>query len=45
MITEFVGFNKPGYYLAALTPLGVPVEGKYSNPPRKPVSEIMTIVE
>jgi nitroreductase len=44
-ITEFVGFNKPDFYLAALTPLGVPAEGKYSNPPRKPVSEIMTIVE
>lgn len=44
-IDELIGFNKPGYYLAAMTPLGVPAEGKYTNPPRKSVTEVLTIIE
>ena len=44
-ITEFIGFAKPGYRLVAMTPLGVPAPGKYANPARKPVSDVLTIVE
>ena len=44
-ITAYLGFNKPGYHLVAMTPLGVPVPGKYTNPPRKPLAEVVTIVE
>ena len=44
-IRQIVAFEKPGYHLAALTPLGVPAEGKYNNPPRKGVNEVLTIVE
>ena len=40
-ISEFVGFEKEGYHLVSMTPLGVPAfEGK--NPPRKPLSEVVT---
>ena len=42
---KVVGFNKEGYYLAAVTPLGVPVESELTSPPRKPLEEVMTIVE
>ena len=44
-ISEIIGFNKPGYSLAAMTPLGVPTEGKYANPPRKPLAEVLTVIE
>lgn len=44
-IAEIIGFAKPGYYLVALTPLGVPAEGKYTNPPRKAVAEVITIID
>ncbi len=44
-ITEFIGFSKPGYRLVAMTPLGVPAPGNYANPARKPVEEVLTIVE
>jgi len=44
-ITEYIGFTaKEGYYLAAITPIGVPAGGAWSYPPRKPLDEIMTIV-
>ena len=43
-LSEVVGFNKEGYYLAAVTPLGVPVESELTSPPRKPIEEIMTIL-
>lgn len=40
-ISEYIGFEKDGYELVAMTPLGVPAaEGK--NPPRKPFSEVVT---
>ncbi|WBW98314.1 nitroreductase family protein [Oceanirhabdus sp. W0125-5] len=43
-ISEYVNFNKEGYYLAALTPLGVPAtEGK--SPERKPLEEVITVIE
>lgn len=43
-MSEFLGFNKEGYYLAAVTPLGVPaVEG--NSPERLPLEDVMTIIE
>lgn len=44
-ISELVGFSKPGYYLAAMTPFGVPASDKGKNPPRKAVDEVTTIIE
>jgi nitroreductase len=44
-ISEYIGFTKAGYFLAAMSPLGVPDEGKWAYPPRKPVEEILTIIE
>lgn len=44
-ISRLVGFDKPGYYLAAMSPLGVPAEGKYANPPRKSIAEVLTILD
>ncbi len=44
-LSDFVDFNKEGYYLAAITPLGVPEESELTSPPRKPVDEIMNIIE
>ncbi|EAX46699.1 nitroreductase [Thermosinus carboxydivorans Nor1] len=44
-ISKLVGFTKPGYYLAAMTPLGVPADDKGTNPPRKPLDEVVTFIE
>ena len=44
-IQEYLGFKKEGYFLAAMTPLGVPEESKLSSPPRKPIDEILTIID
>jgi nitroreductase len=44
-ISEYIGFKKEGYYLAAMTPLGVPASDKLSSPPRKPVEEVVTFIE
>ncbi|WP_073152350.1 nitroreductase family protein [Paramaledivibacter caminithermalis] len=44
-IEEYVGFNKEGFFLAALTPLGVPEESELKSPKRKPVDEVLTIIE
>lgn len=43
-MTEYIGFNKEGYYLAAVIPLGIP-DGEIKSPPRKPVEEVMTVIE
>lgn len=44
-ISEYIGFKKDGYYLAAMTPLGVPAASvKLSSPPRKPLEEVLTII-
>lgn len=43
-ISAYLGFNKPGYYLAAMTPLGVPASDKLSSPPRKPLDEVVTFI-
>ncbi len=43
-ISQLVGFKKEGYVLAALTPLGIPAGGG-ASPPRKPIEEILTIID
>lgn len=43
-ISRYIGFTKDGYHLAAMTPLGVPVNDKITATPRKPIEEIMTIL-
>ncbi len=43
-IAQLVGFSKVDYQLAALTPLGVPAADG-ASPPRKPLSEVLTIVD
>ena len=43
-ITKVIGFNKPGYFLAAMTPLGVP-DGEPKTPPRKPLEEVVSFVD
>lgn len=44
-ISEYLGFEKPGYYLAALTPMGIPADDKLSSPPRKPGADVATFIE
>ena len=44
-IREVVGFHKEGYYLAAMTPLGVPEEKELWSPERKPLEEVLDIME
>lgn len=44
-ISEFIGFQKEGYFLQALTPIGIPLEEDVKSPARKPVEEIMTIID
>lgn len=43
-ISEYIGFSKTGYYLAAMTPLGVPANTKTPATPRKPVDDVLTII-
>lgn len=45
-ITDYIGRDKikTGYFLAAITPLGVPADSG-TNPPRKPVEEVLTIIK
>jgi nitroreductase len=44
-ITEYLGFDKPGFDLAAMTPLGIPAAEKLSSPPRKPLEESVTFID
>ncbi|MCY6484316.1 nitroreductase family protein [Clostridium aestuarii] len=44
-ISETIGFKKDGYSLMALTPIGVPQDKDIKSPPRKPIQEIMTVIE
>ncbi len=43
-ISEYLGFKKAGYYLSALTPMGLPLSAKLSSPTRKPLEEVLTII-
>ncbi len=44
-IADFIGFHKEGYSLACMVPLGVPANEDLKSPRRKPVEEVMTIIE
>lgn len=44
-IEEIVGFEKEGYYLACMTPIGIPEAATHTSPPRNPLEEVMTIIE
>lgn len=44
-INALVGPAKEGYFLAAMTPLGVPLTAAGSSPKRKPLEEVVTIIE
>lgn len=44
-ISKYIGFEREGYYLAAMTPLGVPESMEFKRPPRKPIDEIITVIE
>ena len=44
-ITNYIGFSKAGYHLAAMTPLGVPASDKQSSTPRKPLEDVLTIIK
>lgn len=44
-ISKYISFNKEGYFLAAMTPLGVPETSEVIRPPRKPIEEVLTIIE
>lgn len=43
-IAAYIGFDKPGYELAAMTPLGVPLAPKQTSPPRKPLEAVLTVI-
>lgn len=44
-ISEYVDFEKEGYFLAAMTPLGVPEESELKSPSRKPLEEVITFID
>jgi nitroreductase len=44
-MSEFVGFSKEGYYLAAMTPLGIPADQGAAQTGRIPIDDVMTIIE
>ena len=44
-ISAYIGFEREGYFLAAMTPLGVPASVPGSAPPRKALDEVLTIIE
>lgn len=44
-ISAYIGLNKPDFYLAAMTPLGLPAAEKLSSPPRKPLAEVVTFID
>ena len=44
-ISDYLGFAREGYYLAAMTPLGVPVKDSQPAPARKPLSDVLTIIK
>lgn len=43
-LSKYIGFEKEGYTLVAMTPLGVP-DGDLKSPPRKNLEEVMTIID
>lgn len=39
-VSSLVGFEKSGWYLAALTPIGIPADSVGKGPSRKPLSDV-----
>ena len=44
-ITEYLDFKKEGYFLSAVTPLGVPESTEFKRVRRKEVEEVSTFIE
>lgn len=43
-ISQYIGFQKEGYDLVAMSPLGIPLAGNIASPPRKPLTEVLTFI-
>lgn len=43
-IEDYLGFEKEGFFLACMTPLGIPESDKKVQPPRKPLDEVVTFL-
>lgn len=43
-ISRLLGFAKEGFFLAAMSPLGIPAGGG-ASPARKPVEEVLTLID
>ncbi|HWR40797.1 MAG TPA: nitroreductase family protein [Patescibacteria group bacterium] len=44
-ISDYIGFAREGYFLAAMTPLGIPAGAPPSAPARKPLEDVLTIIK
>lgn len=44
-INKAIDFHKDGYKLVCLTPLGVPLSSDNPQPKRKPLEEVMTVID
>jgi nitroreductase len=44
-ISKAIGFEKEGYELVCLTPIGTPVKSNHPQPPRKAIEEVTTFIK
>ncbi|MBS3994834.1 MAG: nitroreductase family protein [Alkaliphilus sp.] len=44
-IEDFLGFKKEGYFLTSLIPIGIPESIDLKSPKRKPLEEVMTVID
>lgn len=44
-IKNYIGFDKEGFELVCMTPLGVPSDKKHLRPKRKPVKEVISFID
>lgn len=44
-IKECINFEKEGFELVCITPLGVPMDKKHPRPKRKPIEEVVTFID
>lgn len=44
-IERFLGFKKEGYFLTSLIPIGLPESMDLKSPKRKPLEEVMTVID
>lgn len=44
-LENFVNFKKEGYSLAAMTPIGIPLATEQKSTSRKPLEEVITLIE